>query len=106
MYHIPTLVVGVGIFILYAILYWWYIVSYVNRYEIIIKDDCLLVKSGKLFCKLRLISTVDVVYYERRVGVLSRRFNLCSLRLYHVNRTAFLFGLSSDVVNQIEDKIE
>ena len=103
-YHIPALIIDAGIFVaLYLILFLWYSKSYVNHYLITVSNDEITVLSGNVFRRRRTVPNVCTVYTERRVGVVSRFFGICTLRLHLVNRTVTLYGISCDTADTIEE---
>ena len=101
-YHVPVLVLSTGVFAVYLFLMIWYTKSYVNRYDIIIDNLKIIVSAGKMFRRQSVIDIKSVVYYERRVGVVSRIFGLCLLRLHLINRTVTLFGLTAKSAEELE----
>ncbi len=105
-YRIPALYICAGIFVLYLILFVWYVKSYVNHCSIELPCDKIIVSSGNLFRRKRIISDDSVIYYERRVGIVGRMFGICTLHLHLTHRTVTVFGLTAEAVEEIEDRIK
>ncbi len=105
-YHIPALIVGAGIFVVYLVLLLRYINSYVNHYEVELRQDDIIILSGRLFRRHRIIAIGSVIFYERRVGVIGRFFGICSLHLHLTHRTVNILGLTVDGIKHIEEKLK
>ena len=93
-YHIPALIFGAGIFVLYLVLLLWYIPSYVNRLNVEIAADKLVVRNGVIFHRVRVIPSVRAVYCEYRQGIVARIFGLCTLYIRLAHRSVAIIGLT------------